>query len=61
MNLHPKTTGAGVAGAVVTAVVAILGAFGVDVPPDAAAAATALLAVVVAYLVPSSQNPPPVA
>jgi hypothetical protein len=48
--VHPKIKAAGLAGAAVTLLVAILGAFGVDVPTGVSDAAVAFLAALAGYL-----------
>lgn len=50
MNLNPKTTAAGIAGAVTLVIVFVLGQLGVDIPADVAAAVTTIIAFVAAYL-----------
>jgi len=50
MNLNPKTTAAGIAGAVTLVIVFVLGRLGVDIPADVAAAVTTIIAFVAAYL-----------
>lgn len=50
MNLNPKTTAAGIAGAVTLVIVFVLGQLGVEVPADVAAAVTTILAFAAAYL-----------
>lgn len=50
MNLNPKTTAAGVAGAVTLVIVFVLGRLGVEIPPDVAAAVTVIISFVAAYL-----------
>lgn len=50
MNLNPKTTAAGIAGAVTLVIVFVLGQLGVDIPADVAAAVTTIIAFAAAYL-----------
>lgn len=50
MNLNPKTTAAGIAGAVTLVIVFILSQLGVDIPADVASAITVIIAVIAAYL-----------
>jgi putative flippase GtrA len=50
MNLNPKTSAAGIAGAVTLLIVYTLGQFGVEIPADVASAITVLVAVAAAYL-----------
>lgn len=50
MNLNPKTTAAGIAGAATLLIVFILGQFGVEIPADVASAITVIIAFVAAYL-----------
>ena len=50
MNLNPKTSAAGIAGAVTLVIVFVLGQLGVDIPADVAAAVTTIIAFVAAYL-----------
>lgn len=50
MNLNPKTTAAGIAGAVTLVIVFVLGRLGVEIPADVAAAVTTIIAFVAAYL-----------
>ncbi len=50
MNLNPKASAAGVAGAVTLVIVFVLGQLGVEIPPDVAAAATTIIMFVAAYL-----------
>jgi len=50
MNLNPKTTAAGMAGAVTLVIVFVLGQLGVEIPADVAAAATTIIAFAAAYL-----------
>lgn len=50
MNLNPKTTAAGIAGAVTLVIVFVLGQLGVDIPADVAAAVTTIIAFVAAYV-----------
>jgi putative flippase GtrA len=50
LNLNPKTTAAGIAGAVTLVIVFVLGQLGVDIPADVAAAVTTIIAFVAAYL-----------
>lgn len=50
MNLNPKTTAAGIAGAVTLVIVFVLGQLGVEVPADVAAAVTTIIAFAAAYL-----------
>ena len=50
MNLNPKTTAAGIAGAVTLVIVFVLGQLGVEIPADVAAAVTTIIAFAAAYL-----------
>jgi uncharacterized membrane protein YfcA len=50
MNLNPKASAAGVAGAVTLVIVFVLGQLGVEIPPDVAAAATTIIMFAAAYL-----------
>jgi hypothetical protein len=50
MGLHPKVSAALVAGAVTTVLVALAGAFGVNVPPDVSAALVTILTFAAGYL-----------
>lgn len=50
MNLNPKTTAAGVAGAVTLVIVFVLGQLGVEIPADVAAAVVTIIAFAAAYL-----------
>lgn len=50
MNLNPKTTAAGIAGALTLVIVFVLGQLGVEIPADVAAAVTTIIAFVAAYL-----------
>lgn len=50
MNLNPKTTAAGIAGAVTLVIVFVLGRLGVEIPADVAAAVTTIIAFAAAYL-----------
>ena len=50
MNLNPKTTAAGIAGAVTLVIVFILSQLGVEIPADVAAAVTTIIAFAAAYL-----------
>jgi uncharacterized membrane protein len=50
LNLNPKTTAAGIAGAVTLVIVFVLGQLGVEVPADVAAAVTTIIAFAAAYL-----------
>jgi hypothetical protein len=47
--MHPKVKAAGFAGAVTAVVITILGAFGVDLPPEVATAVTTLIAVLAGH------------
>lgn len=50
MNLNPKTSAAGIAGAVTLVIVFVLGQLGVEIPADVAAAVTTIIAFVAAYV-----------
>jgi uncharacterized membrane protein len=50
VNLNPKTTAAGIAGAVTLVIVFVLGQLGVEIPADVAAAVTTIIAFAAAYL-----------
>ncbi len=50
MNLHPKVRAAGQVGAAVALLVAVLGAFGVEVPQGLSDAAVAFFAALAGYL-----------
>jgi len=50
VNLNPKTTAAGIAGAVTLVIVFVLGRLGVEIPADVAAAVTTIIAFAAAYL-----------
>lgn len=50
MNLNPKTTAAGIAGAVTLVIVFVLGRLGVEIPADVASAITVIIAFAAAYL-----------
>jgi hypothetical protein len=50
LNLNPKTTAAGIAGAVTLVIVFVLGQLGVEIPADVAAAVTTIIAFAAAYL-----------
>lgn len=50
MNLNPKTTAAGIAGAVTLVIVFILSQLGVEIPADVASAITVIIAFAAAYL-----------
>jgi putative flippase GtrA len=50
MNLNPKTSAAGIAGAVTLVIVFILSQLGVEIPADVASAVTVIVAFAAAYL-----------
>lgn len=52
MNLNPKVTASGIAGALTVLLVYLLSVAGVDVPTEVAAAVTVIIAFVAGYLRP---------